>query len=121
MNLYNEEKIYLDKHPSLALMSTTFRTKYRFASASVDRCIELFGEPWAPEVEQVISSLFPRPETLIAAVKGYATFAMQSMRLQAAFERDLKYKAKTHDQAASEVYFNEQHTSSLNTPIEVIY
>jgi cyclopropane fatty-acyl-phospholipid synthase-like methyltransferase len=31
------------------------------------------------------------------------------MRLQVAFERELKYKAKTHEQAASEVYFNEQH------------
>jgi hypothetical protein len=46
---------------------------------------------------------------LVAAVKGYANFAMQSMRLQAKFERELKYKAKTHEEAASEVYFNEQH------------
>ena len=34
---------------------------------------------------------------------------MQSMRLQTIFERELKYKTKTHNQAASEVYFNERH------------
>lgn len=96
-------------YPGLTLINDTFRSKHRFASASVDRCFELFGETWANEFEQIISSLFPNPETLTAAVKGYATFAMHSMRLQALFERELKYKTKTHNQASSEVYFNEQH------------
>jgi SAM-dependent methyltransferase len=104
-----EDKIFAAKYPSLALISDTFRAKHSFASASVDRCIELFGETWASEFEQVIISLFPTPEAIMAAVKGYATFAMQSMRLQATFERELKYKTKTYYQAASEVYFNEQH------------
>lgn len=99
----------IKKYPCLDLIDTTFRTKYRFASGSVDRCILLFGETWADEFEKVISSLFPNPEKLVAAVKGYANFAMQSMRLQAKFERERKYMAKTHEQAASEVYFNEQH------------
>lgn len=99
----------IKKYSSLELMNATLHVNHRFASGSVDRCISLFGESWAAEFEQVISSLFPNPETLIAAVKGYANFAMQSMRLQAKFERELKYKAKTHEQAASEVYFNEQH------------
>lgn len=102
-------KLNTDKYPSLALIDATLRANHRFASCSVDRCIALFGETWATEFEQVASSLFKNPENLIAAVKGYASFSMQSMRLQAKFERELKYKVKTHEQAASEVYFNEQH------------
>ena len=102
-------KLDAKKYPSLALINTTIRANHRFASGSVDRCIELFGKTWAAEFEQVIHSLFPSSENLVAAVKGYATFAMQSMRLQAEFDRERQYKAKTHEQAASEVYFNEQH------------
>lgn len=102
-------KIDKANYPSIALIDNTLRANHRFAAGSIDRCIDLFGETWATEFEQVIGSLFSSTEALVAAVKGYATFAMQSMRLQAQFERELKYKAKTHEQAASEVYFNEQH------------
>jgi SAM-dependent methyltransferase len=101
-------KIETEKYPSLALMMSTLRTKHSFAAGSIDRCVALFGETWATEFEQVVGALFPKPEALVAATKGYATFAMQSMRLQAVFERELKYKVKTYDQAATEVYFNEQ-------------
>lgn len=109
MTLMNTKKLDTAKYPSLALMNTTLRAKHRFAADSVDRGIALFGDTWAADFEQVVSSLFPNPEALAVAAKGYATFAMQSMRLQAVFERELQYKTKTHEQAASEVYFNEQH------------
>lgn len=102
-------KVETQKYPSLALMSTVLREKHSFAAGSIDRCITLFGETWATEFEEVIGTFFPNPETLVPAIKGYATFTIQSMRLQAVFDRELKYKVKTHEQAASEVYFNEQH------------
>ena len=97
------------KYPSKALIDETLRANHRFASDSVNRCLELFGEPWAMEFEQVIGRLFPNTEMLSAAAKGYARFAIQSMRLQAEFERVLKYRAKTHEQASNEVYFCEHH------------
>lgn len=95
--------------PSLVMMSELLRVNHRFAADIVNRGAELFGEVWAIEFERVVVSLFPSPEALAAAVKGYATFAMQSMRLQAVFERELQYKSKTHQQASLEVYFNEAH------------
>lgn len=106
--MYNS-KINTAKYPNVSLIDVTLRANHRFASGSVNRCIELFGEAWMSELEQVIAPLFPDTEALISAVKGYAVFSMQSMRLQAIFERELKYKIKTHNQAASEVYFNEKH------------
>lgn len=105
----SNSKINAEKYPSVALIDAALRANHRFATGSVNRCIELFGEVWMADLEQVIAPLFPNSEALISAVKGYAIFAMQSMRLQAIFERELKYKTKTHDQAASEVYFNEKH------------
>jgi SAM-dependent methyltransferase len=98
-----------DRHPSLVRMSEALRTSHRFAADIVDRCVALFGARWAEEFELVVSALFPTPEAVVGAVKGYATFAMQSMRLQVAFEREREYRPKAYDQAASEVYFNERH------------
>jgi SAM-dependent methyltransferase len=98
-----------DTHPGLARMTAALRLKHRFAADIVDRCAALFGARWADEFELVVSALFPTAEAVAAAVKGYAAFVMQSMRLQAAFEVERRYKPKTYDQAAGEVYFNEQH------------
>jgi SAM-dependent methyltransferase len=96
-------------YPALASMTATLRDRHRFAADIADRCAALFGARWAEEFEVVVDALFPTPEAVAAAVKGYAAFAMQSMRLQAAFEVEGHYRSKTYDQAASEVYFNEQH------------
>ncbi|WP_373989516.1 cyclopropane-fatty-acyl-phospholipid synthase family protein [Duganella sp. BuS-21] len=97
------------RYPGLARMADTLRAKHRFAADIVDRGAALFGAEWADEFEPVLNALFPTEEAVTAAAKGYAVFAMQSMRLQAVFERDREYKAKTHEQASSEVYFNEAH------------
>ena len=97
----------IQKYRSLTLLKSTLRTNHGFAAGGIDRCLSLFGENWAIEFEQVLSVLFPKPEALVVSAKGYANFAIQSMRLQSVFERELNYKFKTYEQAASEVYFNE--------------
>lgn len=107
------------KFPALMQMTETLRANHRFAADIVDRGAALFGEQWATEFEQILSTLFPSPEAVAAAVKGYATFAMHSMRLQAVFERDRQYRPKTHEQASSEVYFNEKHMT--NTQLSIIF
>lgn len=98
-----------DRHPSVVRVSAALRESHRFAADIVDRSAALFGAPWADDFELVVSALFPSPEAVRAAVRGYATFAMQSMRLQVAFERDREYRTKAYADAAAEVYFNEQH------------
>jgi SAM-dependent methyltransferase len=103
-------------HPVLALLRGALRTGHRFAADAVDRCAVLFGARWADEFEHVLGALFPTPEAVAAAAKGYAAFAMQSMRLQAVFDREGRYQAKTYDQAAGEVYFNEQHMMAEYLP-----
>lgn len=102
-------KLDRKKFPALIQMAETLRANHRFAADIVDRGAALFGALWAIEFEQVLSALFPSAEAVAAAVKGYATFAMHSMRLQAVFERERQYKAKTHEQASNKVYFNEKH------------
>ena len=97
------------RYPGLVQIAKALRANHRFAGDIVDRAAALFGQPWADEFEVVVNALCPTPQSAVAAARGYATFAMHSMRLQAVFERERQYKAKTHEQAASEVYFNERH------------
>lgn len=102
-------KLEQSRYPALVRMTKILQANHRFASDIVDRGAALFGEPWADEFEKIMNALFPTPKMLEAAVKGYAKFAMHSMRLQVAFERERQYKTKTYEQAASEVYFNQHH------------
>ena len=95
--------------PTLVRMAAQLRTHHRFSGTIVERGAALFGAAWAHDFERVVGSLCPTESAVAAAAKGYATFALQSMRLQAAFERDGVYASKTYEQAAAEVYFNEQH------------
>lgn len=105
-----------DRHPAVAALREALRANHRFAADAVDRGAAQFGAPWADEFEAVVGALFPTAEAVTAAARGYAAFAMRSMRLQAAFERDREYRPKSYDQAAGEVYFNEQHMAQEYLP-----
>lgn len=103
-------------HPQVAKLDATLRARHRFASGLVSRALDEFGAPWADEFDALLAALFPEDGALEAAVAGYATFAMQSMRLQAAFEREGRYKPKTHAEASAEVYDNERHMLDAYLP-----
>jgi 2-polyprenyl-3-methyl-5-hydroxy-6-metoxy-1,4-benzoquinol methylase len=60
--------------------------------------------------------LFPSPEALALAAKGYAAFAMDSMRRQARFEKERTYPEKSYATAASEVYLNADYMMSEYLP-----
>jgi hypothetical protein len=94
--------------PCLALLSAILRANHRFAANSVDRGVSLFDEAWATGFKQIVSSMITDAEAIAAAARAYATFAMQSMRLQTAFGKERQYKVKTHEQASSKVHYIEQ-------------
>lgn len=96
-------------YPTLSQMNEKFRKNHRFSADIIDRGAILFGEKWSVDFEQIASALFTNVDAVAAAVKGYSAFAINSMRLQAEFERDRKYRTKTYEQASSEVYFNDRH------------
>ena len=97
------------RYPGLVRLAELFKSNHRFAGDLVERGYALFGDPWAQDFEHVLNSFFSEAPSLADAAKGYSVFAMQSMRLQAVFERERRYKEKTHAQASSEVYFNDDH------------
>lgn len=103
-------------YPCLGALDSIFRADHRFSRDVVNRGIFLFGDPWASEFEELLGRLFPGDERLSSAAKGYSTFAMGSMRLQAEFERTRVYRAKSFAEAADTVYFNEERMMNEYLP-----
>lgn len=95
--------------PRLARMQALFDQRYKLSRALIGRATESFGQEWCDDFEAVIESLCADDEELQAATKGYVAFAIDSMRRQKAFELTRQYPAKSYEQAAAEVYFNEAH------------
>ena len=106
----------IGSRPKLSEARSLFRGQHRFAANIIDRTFEAFGESWADEFEDALAHLFAGPGELDAAIKGYASFAMTSLRLQARFERTGEYAAKTYLEAADEVYHNESYMQTEYLP-----
>jgi SAM-dependent methyltransferase len=102
--------------PRVAQLQSIFEERHRFSRNLIRRALACFGPQWASELEDTLSSLFPDATSLAAAAKGYAGFAFDSMRRQKAFEAAREYPSKSYAQAASEVYFNEQHMQQEYLP-----
>ena len=95
--------------PRLAELQSLFESKHRLSSKLVSRAIESFGNEWAIDFEQILSSRFANADSLAVAANGYSAFAFDSMRRQKVFEAAGEYPHKTYAQAASDVYFNEEY------------
>ena len=95
--------------PTLAKLQVLFDQKYRLSRALINRATASFGPQWTADFEALLSSLCADDAALEAALKGYAAFALDSMRRQKAFEQTREYPNKTYAEAAGEVYFNEAH------------
>jgi hypothetical protein len=88
----------------------------RVARASVDRAVEQFGSAWSTAFESLLQHVYADDARLEAAVKGYGSFIMDSMRRQKRFEREREYPAKTYAEAAAEVYFNDEYMANNYLP-----
>lgn len=102
--------------PRLARLQALFDQKYKLSRALIGRALASFGPAWAADFEPIVANLCPDDESLEAALKGYASFALDSMRRQKAFEQAREYPHKTYAEAAGEVYFNEAHMMSEYLP-----
>lgn len=87
-----------------------------FASSSVNRASTEFGVPWLNDFETMLAHMYASPVAMEAAVKGYRSFAIDSMRRQKRFELDRVYPAKTFEQASQEVYLNDKYMTEQYLP-----
>jgi 2-polyprenyl-3-methyl-5-hydroxy-6-metoxy-1,4-benzoquinol methylase len=97
-------------------MREIIKKKHRFTAESIDKSIILFGSNWAGEFEGVLSNLFIELNSLEHAIRGYSKFALNSMRMQAQFEREGSYRSKSYKEVANEIYLNEQYMAEEYLP-----
>ena len=102
--------------PQVEALSQIISNKHRFSKGLIEKGYAAFGNEWLQIFEKMLQSLFPDPDSLALAVKGYAAFSFDSMRHQKAFERDRAYPHKTYAEVAEQVYFNEEHMENEYLP-----
>jgi len=105
------------KPPSLGAFETELARQFPYLARVVDKRLEAFGAPWADDFGQELDTVFRgQPERLARATRGYAMFSLDAMRLQKKFEKTRRYEAKTYEQAAKEVYHNQEYMLDLYLP-----
>jgi SAM-dependent methyltransferase len=102
--------------PRLAEFRDILKERYGFLKDVVERTVMAFGQSWAVDCEETIQGLFPTHEALELAAKGYALFVLHLLRAQRQFEKDRVYPVKSYQQAADEVYFDEEYMLSEYLP-----
>jgi ubiquinone/menaquinone biosynthesis C-methylase UbiE len=110
-------EINFKNFPCIATVSQTLREEAPYLSGVIDKQYAEFGSNWLSEFETDISTFFAGDMMkLRLAVKGYVKFALDGMLLQKRFDKSGRYEPKSYDQAAAEVYQNEQYMHSLYLP-----
>lgn len=97
-------------------VTSIFRANHSFSRDIAVRAEKMFGKEWRSSFGETIDVLYGNENDLEAAIKGYAAFAIDSMRRQKKFEVTRKYEVKSYKQAAEEVYFNEGHMMAQYLP-----
>jgi 2-polyprenyl-3-methyl-5-hydroxy-6-metoxy-1,4-benzoquinol methylase len=92
-----------------ARLASAIEEHARFSRGAVERGMQLFGPWWVSEIGELLSRLYFDDDSLAAAVRGYAAFAMDGMRRQVRFEREGVYPSQTYDEARSAVYDNVEY------------
>lgn len=104
-----------DKFPRLVEMDAMLSKEFALFAKSIPKQYELFGDDWAADFERELKTTFDT-DSLRSAVKGYAKFALEALRLQKKFDLTQKYENKTYEQASQEVYLNERYMKDLYLP-----
>ncbi len=108
--------IAVPSHGLVNVVSETLRAHHRFSGGIIEKAVATFGPAWRDRFEADVATMFPTQDALEAAVKGYAAFAMTSLRLQARFERSGRYESKSYAEAAEQVYHNDHYMQSEYLP-----
>lgn len=88
-----------------------------YMSGSIPRMLDRFGPNWETRFGETLARLYPDGgEALEKAVRGYVRFALDATRLQKRFEKELRYIAKTYEEAANAVYQNREYMHELYLP-----
>lgn len=110
-------EISLLDFPHVSMIRQTLRDEAPYLAGVIDKQHGEFGAEWLQEFESDLATFYADDmDKLRLATQGYIKFALDGMLLQKRFDKSGRYEVKTYDQAAAEVYQNEQYMHSLYLP-----
>lgn len=109
--------INLQDFPHVAVIGQVLRNEAPYLESVIDKQHSEFGGEWLVEFETDIATFFAADmDKLRLATQGYIRFVLDGMLLQKRFDKTGEYAAKTYEQAAAEVYQNEEYMHTLYLP-----
>lgn len=109
--------INLQDFPHVAVIGQVLRNEAPYLESVIDKQHSEFGGEWLVEFEKDIATFFAADmDKLRLATQGYIRFVLDGMLLQKRFDKTGEYAAKTYEQAAAEVYQNEEYMHTLYLP-----
>lgn len=110
-------ELSLKDFPCVATISRILHEEAPYLASVIDKQYGEFGSEWLSEFDTDLATFFAGDmEKLRLATQGYIKFALDGMLLQKRFDKTGRYEPKTYDQAAAEVYQNEQYMHTLYLP-----
>lgn len=110
-------EISLRDFPCVSTVTQMLSERAPYLVGVINKQFGEFGSEWLSEFEADLATFFSGDmENLRLATQGYIKFALDGMLLQKRFDKTGQYEAKTYDEAAAEVYQNEQYMQTLYLP-----
>ncbi len=107
----------LQDFPHVTMIRQVLCDEAPYLAGVIDKQHGEFGAEWLQEFEQDLATFFASDMAkLRLAIKGYIKFALDGMLLQKRFDKSRQYEVKTYDQAAAEVYQNDEYMQGLYLP-----
>lgn len=107
----------LQDFPHVSMIREVLHNEAPYLVGVINKQRGEFGIEWLQEFERDLATFFASDMSkLCLATQGYIKFALDGMLLQKRFDKTGQYEVKTYDEAAAEVYQNEQYMQSLYLP-----
>lgn len=110
-------QVDLSLYPNLSYLKSSFIANARVFNRSIDNQYERFGDSWLTDFESTLDVYCGNDFSIIdRAVIAYNSFCLESIRLQAEFDKVLKYRVQSYDDVVSAVYCNDDYMESSYLP-----
>lgn len=107
----------LENYPEITHLRDCIGRKFPYFVGIFERQYLKFGSVWASAFDKELRLFFGSDkERINTAALGYGAFCLDSMKLQVEFNKTLEYRHKSYEEAASEVYQNEEYMFGLYLP-----
>jgi SAM-dependent methyltransferase len=101
----------------LDALSARLERRFPYFAKIIGKRLEDFGESWALDFEEELEKFFGADvDALRKATDGYGTFALDAMKLQKRFDKDLCYINKSYADVAKAVYHSHDYMFDLYLP-----